>query len=146
MQTHDTLRHPTGILEVRVFRHGQLIDSWRDENMILAAASDAVARLVGGDGSAKVIEKIGFGTNGNGPTPSDTDLTSPYFKAVSGHAYPAAGKVRFDWTLGNSEANGKVIRELALVCSDGSLFSRKTRGAIEKAIDISLSGSWTITF
>jgi len=135
-----------GMFEVRVYRTGTLVEEYRDNNMILNMAKDALARLIAGAGAGKVISKIGFGANGVGPSPDDTALTAPFAKAVSGITYPVPGQVRFAWTLATTEANGMVIREFGLICSDGTLFARKTRGAIEKAADISLDGSWTIIF
>ena len=52
----------------------------------------------------------------------------------------------FSFTIGKAEANGKKIREFGLLCSDGTLFARKTRGVIEKADDIEIVGTWTIIF
>ncbi len=52
----------------------------------------------------------------------------------------------FAFTLNTGEANGKTIQEFGLLCSDGTLFARKTRGGIVKADDISIAGTWTIKF
>jgi hypothetical protein len=135
-----------GMFELRVFRDGQVIEEYSDENMIVNAAKDALARLIGGDGTGKTITGIGFGTNGSGPTPADTALTGAFIKTLSGRSYPQTGQVRFTWSLATTEANGMSVREFGLICSDNTIFARKTRGAIEKANDISLEGSWTIIF
>lgn len=135
-----------GSFEIRVYKAGQEIEHYCDPNMIMASARDALARLIGGDGSGKTVTRIGVGTNGNGPSVDDTGLTSAYTKAVAGHTYPATGEVAFAFTLGTGEANGKTIKEFGLLCSDGTLFARKTRGAIVKADDIEITGSWTIKF
>ena len=133
-----------GSFEIRVFKAGRELEHYHDDNMIMASARDALARLIGGDGSGKTVTKIGVGTNGNGPTPNDKGLTSAYSKAVAGCTYPATGEARFSFTIGAGEANGKSIREFGLLCSDGTLFARKTRGVIEKADDIEITGTWTI--
>jgi hypothetical protein len=135
-----------GVLDVRVFRDGLEIEHYRDENMIMASARDALARLVGGDGAGKTVTRIGVGTNGNGPSPGDTDLTNAHVKNLAGRSYPATGEVSFSFSIAVGEANGKAIRESGLICGDGSLFARKTRGAIEKADDIQITGTWTIQF
>lgn len=135
-----------GVFVLRVWRDGQIVEEHTDPNMIMTAAKDALARLIGGDGAGKTVTKIGFGTNGNGPTPNDTALTSAFVKTVTGHEYPATGQVRFNWRLDTSEANGKGIREFGLITADDAIFARKTRAVIEKADDISLDGSWTIIF
>lgn len=135
-----------GDFELRIFRDGKLEESYRDHNMIMTVARTALASLLGGDGKGKTITSIGVGTDGNGPTPSDTELKNAYIKNISGHSYPAAGRVRFAFTIGKGEANGKQLREFGLICSDGTLFARKVRGVIEKADDIEIVGTWTIIF
>lgn len=135
-----------GVFEMKIYKAGILIEKYVDENMIMNVAKGALAKLIAGDGLNKVITKIGFGTNGSGPTPDDTGLTDAYVKPLSGHSYPQVNQVKFTWSLLTTEANGKQIREVGLICSDNTLFARKTRGVIEKADDISLDGSWTIIF
>ena len=135
-----------GIFDIRVIKAGREIEHYRDENMIMSSARDALARLIGGAGSGTTVTKIGVGTNGNGPTPDDKGLTGAYSKPVSGCTYPATGEACFAFTIGAGEANGKSIREFGLLCSDGTLFARKTRGVIEKADDIEITGTWTIKF
>lgn len=146
MNLSDTPPPPRGVLHVQVYRHGALIDEFEDDNLIVNGARDALAQLIGGDGAGKTVAQIGFGTSGDGPSPDDAALTGAYVKNLSGRTYPAPGQVEFSWSLATSEANGKAIREFGLICTDGSLFSRKVRGVIEKENDISLSGTWTITF
>jgi len=131
-----------GIFELTVYKNGQPVEKYKDENMIMNIAKEALAKLIGGDGSGKTITKIGFGTNGSGPTPADTT----YIKNITSKTYPQVNQVKFTWSLATSEANGKSIREFGLICSDNTLFARKTRGVIEKSNDISLEGSWTIIF
>lgn len=135
-----------GDFRLRIYRNGVLVEEQHDPNMIMNVAKDAMAKLIGGSGTGKTITKIGFGTSSTGPTPTDTALANSYSKAVSAVAYPTTGQVAFSWTLGTSEANGKAIAELGLVCSDGTLFARKVRGVINKDADLSLEGTWTIIF
>jgi len=135
-----------GTLRLKVIKNGVVIEEYEDSNMIMNVAKDAMAHLIGGAGSGKTITKIGFGTNGNGPSPADTGLTSSYSKNVASVSYPATGQVQFNWLLATTEANGMSIKEFGLICGDTTLFARKTRGAIEKQDDISLDGSWTIIF
>jgi hypothetical protein len=135
-----------GIFELRIIKNGTVIEQYKDENMIMNVAKDALAKLIGGDGSGKAVTKIGFGTNGSGPTPDDTALTNAHVKSISSRSYPQVGQVRFNFNLATTEANEKTIREFGLICSDNTLFARKTRGAIEKSSDIAFEGSWTIIF
>ena len=77
-----------GSFEIRVFKAGREVEHYRDENMIMAQARNALARLIGGDGSGKTVTKIGVGTNGDGPTPDDTGLRDAYAHAPRGpHAF-----------------------------------------------------------
>lgn len=138
----------TGTLEVAVVRKsdGLLVDWWKDENLIVNSAREMLARLIAGDGTGDNITDIGFGIGSASATPNDTGLTSAHWRPVSGHSYPAPGKVQFSFALSTTEANGLTIREFGLRTASGELFSRKVRGGIEKNSDISLEGTWTITF
>jgi len=135
-----------GCLNVLIYRDGVITDAWEDENMILTSARSALAALVAGAGAGKVVSRIGFGINGAEPAPDDAEIQDACIKSLEAVTYPSPSQVRFAWSLGGSEANGKAIAEFALICADGKLFSRKARGAIRKESDISLSGAWTITF
>jgi hypothetical protein len=146
MQLADRAR-PQGILHYTVRRRGVVVEVVHEENLIVNVGRNALARLLGGDGPGKVVTQIGFGTNGASPLPGDTALTNPYTKDLDGHSYPLTGQVQFDWSLGNLEATGLAIIEMALICSDGSMFSHKARsGAIAKDTDVDLDGTWTILF
>lgn len=57
-----------GIFEMKIYKAGKLIEEYKDTNMIMNVAKEALAKLIGGDGSGKVITKIGFGTNGSAYT------------------------------------------------------------------------------
>jgi hypothetical protein len=130
-----------------IYRRGVLIEAYDEHNLIVNGARTVMAHLVAGDGSGKPINRIAFGTNGAVPSPSNTTITAAFTKAVTGVTYPAVGQVQINWNLLISEANGKGIMEFGLLCSDGTLFARKTRvKAIEKDSDISLEGQWIITF
>lgn len=139
---------PSGTLEVAAIRAstGLLVDYWKDENLIVSGAREMLARLISGDGAGDSIAHIGFGTGSAPATPNDTGLTAAHWRPLSGHSYPAPGKVQFSFALSTTEANGLTIREFGLRTSSGALFSRKVRGGIEKNNDISLEGTWTITF
>lgn len=146
MQIEDTttLR---GDLQVTIrSRTKGVIERFEEKNMIVNAAKTTLAQLIAGDAAAKSITHIGFGTGSAAATPTDTSLTNAFWRPISSFSYPKAGQVKFNFILATTEANGKTIREFGLRTSTGQLFSRKVRGAIEKNDDISLEGSWTITF
>lgn len=151
MNQQITLKDDTplrGIFELRIYRNGQLVEEYLDDNLILGRMKDVMARLIGGDPAyaGMTINRISFGTNGTAPAPGDNAVTSPFTKNVGAPTYPAAGRVAFPFSLGTGEANGKAIREFALMLSDGTYAARKVRGVIEKDADLSFSGTWTILF
>lgn len=141
---HGAMR---GILKVRVFKNGKLIDEFEERNLIVNAARVQMAHLIAGDTAERSIKFISFGTSGTAPQATDTAITNPYPKPVSGFSYPAMGQCQIDWSLTTAEANGKAIMEFGLLTEDGSLFCRRVRTTpINKESDISLEGTWTIIF
>jgi hypothetical protein len=136
-----------GILEVRVFKDGKLVDRFEERNLIVNAARVQMAHLIAGDVGERSIKFISFGTSGGTPQPSDTTITNAYTKEVSGFEYPAMGQCQVNWELSTSEANGKAIMEFGLLTEDETLFCRRVRTTpINKEADISLEGTWTIIF
>jgi hypothetical protein len=137
----------SGRLRIEVFRRGELERVIEDDNLVVNAAKNQLARLIGGDTAGRSIATIGFGEGADAADPDDTGLApGAYTKPVASVSYPATGHAAFSWALAEGEANGMGITELGLVCADGVLFSRKVRAAINKDADISLSGTWTIIF
>ena len=106
MHLEDKENLPTGTLEVAVFKKGLLYDFWRDENLVVNAARAMLAQLVAGDSAGSAITKIGFGVGSTPADPDETSLSSAYVRNLTGHSYPEAGKVRFEFALNISEANG----------------------------------------
>lgn len=139
-----------GVLAYRVRRRGVVVEVVLEDNMVMNLPRITLAQLMAGDGPAPAaINRIGFGTDGTASDGDELVLTTPFIKALGGHSYPAGtvGKVEFAWSLGPTEANGTAIREFGLICTDDTLFSRRTRaGAIEKDQDVDLEGTWTILF
>lgn len=137
----------TGVLEIKIFRKGELVEKWESENLVVDAGRTIMAKLVGGQ-TGLHISKVAFGSNGSDPAPGDTTIQNAFTKAVSAVSYPATSQVKFDFILLESEANGLSIREFGLICVDNTLFARRTRGGkvIDKASDFSIQGQWTIFF
>ncbi|HCE08616.1 MAG TPA: hypothetical protein DEQ40_08450, partial [Oxalobacteraceae bacterium] len=74
-------------------------------------------------------------------------ITSPFTKALDSVTYPASNQVQFNFSLATTEDNGVAIMEFGLLNGLGALYARIVRSsALNKASDISLSGSWTISF
>jgi hypothetical protein len=152
MKIGEHIPMPTGTLRLNVFKHdrpdgpGRLIDSIVERNLIVDGAKNILSALLGAGTSAKIVTKIGFGTDGTAPTGSNTGLTGAYVKSLGTPTYPA-GAVTFPFTLGTSEANGINIIEFGLLTTDNTLFSRRVRSsAIAKDNTLSFTGTWTIQF
>lgn len=136
-----------GCFRIQVYRRGILAEEYEDHNLIVNGAKTAMARLVAGQGTGKSINRIAFGTSLNVPTPNDTAIISAFIKPVSGFLYPGYNQIEFDWSLATTEANGKAISEFGLLCTDGTLFARKTRiQPLNKDSDIALEGQWILIF
>lgn len=147
LRLSDDHAAPRGRLRVTVWRNGEVIDEMDEENLIVDISKTIHSRLLGGSTTGKTVTTIGFGTNGTAPVAGNTALTSSYTKALDSVSYPAANQVQFNFSLLSTEANGKDILEFGLLTGDGSLYARRVRsGILSKQSDISLTGSWVITF
>lgn len=135
-----------GIFHAKVYRNGKLIEEITEENLIVTQGKSSLAHLLGSDVTGLSVTKIGVGTGTTPPAVGDTTITNVLTKNLDSHNYPAANQVAFVWSLGTSEANGSPLTEFALISTNGNLFARRTRAAINKASDISIDGTWTIIF
>lgn len=146
-----------GIFRMRVYKGGELVETFEDHNLIVDGAREQMAHLVAGETTGRKITAVAFGTNGDVPTVDDEEITDAYVKAVDGHSFtipedwpfdtPEKGVVIFNWNLGLGEANGKEILEFGLLTEDRTLFARRIRTkALNKESDILLEGEWVITF
>lgn len=138
---------PHGRLRITVWRGDEIIEEMDEQNLIVDVSKTIHSRLIGGSTTGKTVTTIGFGTSGTAPVAGNTALTSAFTKAVDSVTYPASNQVQFNFSLGSTEANGKDILEFGLLTGDGSLYARRVRsGVLSKQSDISLTGSWVITF
>jgi hypothetical protein len=136
-----------GVFNLRIYRHGKLVETYRDNNLIVDNAREVAARLISGAGAGRNITSIAFGASGSTPQPGDTAITEAYTKGVESVSYPAAGHAEFRWNLLTAEANGLDIFEFGLICGDGTLYARKVRDrAFPKNADFALEGEWIIIF
>ena len=134
-----------GILTIKVFKKGVLIQEIVENNLIVNGARNQVARLIAGNVTGRSINRIAFGTNGADPEATDTAITNQFARAVKGFSYPAMGQVQIDWDLPVTENNGMAIMEFGLLTTDNTLFARRVRqDPIFKEADISLEGYWVI--
>lgn len=143
----DRVVSARGFLDYVVWRRGQIIECVREENLVVDTSKLMLSRLLGGDVTNRSVTQIGVGTNGTAPVGGNTALTSQFAKAIDGHSYPTSSSINFAFSLGAGDANGMAILEFGLLAADGTLFSRKTRAsALNKASDITVSGTWLIQF
>ncbi|MBF6569055.1 MAG: hypothetical protein IVW54_09280 [Candidatus Binataceae bacterium] len=157
-------RRPTGIVGIRIFRHGMLIGTHDSPNLFVNAGLPALAALLAGDTAGQSATAIGFGSGSNAPALTDTGLSSPaYYKALDSHAEngtnPGSGSVQLNWSLvaADSGAQGITIQELGLFANPTAvalpgtnsptiLLARKTISPITFSSGMSLTGTWTLTF
>ncbi|HKT53688.1 MAG TPA: hypothetical protein VJP88_04510 [Caulobacteraceae bacterium] len=149
MRFSDVLEPPRGhfILEVR--RKGIIVPELCMDrpNLIVNGSKQVHAKLLGGSVTNQSVTTIGYGTNGTAPTTGDTALTAAFTKAVDSTTYPASNQVQFAFSLASTEDNGAAIMEFGLLTAGGTLYARVTRSvALNKASDISFSGTWAINF
>ena len=138
---------PVGFLSLDVFRRGKLIEIYRGQNLVVDTYKLLHARLIGGDVTDRSVTQIGFGTNGTAPAAGNTALTGAFIKDVDTITFPQTNQVQFNFSLGTGEANGLAILEFGLITENGTLYARRVRSAaLNKASDITLNGSWLITF
>lgn len=140
-------RPPSGHFLLHVYQDGELIETFEEKNVIVDLSKQIHAKLLGGSVSGQSVTQIGFGTSGAAASAGNTSLTGSFTKAVDSVTYPAANQVQFNYSLAAGENNGMAILEFGLITAAGTLYARKIRAsALNKASDIALSGSWTITF
>ena len=144
----DTIGNLKGLfyLEVICAKTGEILEKYTDNNLVVNGGRNAVVSLLGAGGTAKQLTKLSVGTNGTAPVGTDSAITGAFTKSLGTVSYPTISSVRFDFQLGAADANGIGIREFGIVCTDNTLFARKTRELINKNADIILNGSWTISF
>jgi hypothetical protein len=152
LSLRDSLREPVGRLKYDVFRRGELIEQFDERNLIVIGSQPTHAALLGGNVANNSVTQIGFGTNATAAAFGNTSLSGPpYLKNVDGASYPASNEVQFAFSLGlaggDASAYGLAISEFGLLTTAGVLYARRVRSApLNFASDISIQGTWTISF
>lgn len=145
MKGTDVLK-PKGILQYRIWRGTELLFEETGYNLVVGGGRDAIAKLIGGDGTDKQITKFAVGTGSTAPVDGDVALTDEFVKAINNVTYPVNGTAQVEFSLEVGEANGKAITEFGLYCEDDTLFSRKVVPTINKTVDIRIEATWKIIF
>ena len=145
----DPAKAPSGHFLLTVRRKGLIVPELcvDEPNLIVDVSKTVHARLLGGDVANRSITQIGYGTSGTAPAAGNTGLTGAFLKAVDSVSYPTSSQVSFAFSLASGENNGMAILEFGLFTAGGALYARKVRSvALNKASDLTLSGTWTISF
>ena len=147
MKLSDFSQAPSGLFLLNVFRRGKLIEVFEEKNLIVNNSKQIHANLLGGNTANQSLTQIAYGTNSTAASATDTAITAPYYKPFDSVTYPASNQVQFNFSLGTTEDNGVTIWEFGLLTPTNVLYARKVRSAgLAKASDLSLTGSWTISF
>lgn len=143
----DSFLAPRGHFLLKVYRGSELVDVVDKPNLIVDGSKQIHAKLLGGTFTNNNVTTIGFGTNGAAPAGGNTSLTGAYTKALDSVTFPASNQVAFNFSLAAIENNGMAILEFGLLTGASALYARVVRSsALNKASDISIAGSWTISF
>lgn len=154
------MKRPKGIVRVRMMVRGRVIHDVAGRNLFVNAGRPALAALLGGDTTGEFGAAIGIGSGLAAPTITDTALTAPaYYKALDGHSEDGNGSVTFNWSITSADtgAQGITIQELALFANHANaglpgtiaptpMLARKTIAPIVFGPNMSISGTWTLTF
>ena len=143
MKERDRLDHMRGAVVLKIYRNGILEEEDSDHNLIVTAGRSKLAKLLGG-GYTGAINRVGVGTGSTPAADGDKGLTNAVYIPISSTEYGEA-KVRFNFIIGSSDANGMDIVELGLFFADGTIFSRRVRkSVIGKEDDLQITGYWEI--
>ena len=148
---HDHLNNISGSINLNIYKNGELIDIYNDHNLVVNGGRKRLAQLAAGL-STDYITMIGVGSGETQENEFDASLTDQQLFEIQGFDDTPAVTldgldVIFAFHIKQSEANGLMIHELGLFCSDGVMFSHRVRrGGIFKEEDIELKGTWTLHF
>lgn len=152
MVFEDAPQKTRGEFHIEVRRKGKLIDEFHDHNLVVNGGRCRLAELVTGK-STKCITHIGIGSGSEPEDENDTELVEQQLFELSATSVDGRD-AKFEFIIGEDEANGLDIREFGLFCSDGTMFSHRVRrneetgkvSVIGKDVDIELRGYWILHF
>ena len=146
LQFQDAVAPCKGEFHIDVLKGGRLIDEIHDHNLVVDVGRIRLAELAAGTKANKHITQIGLGSGSETEDASDIALTNQILLPLS-NVTVTGRDVRFDFFIDTDEANGLMVHEFGLFCSDGTMFSHRVRaGVIEKENDIQLKGYWILHF
>jgi hypothetical protein len=148
MRAVEQMRRPVvGLFRVWARRGGELLYHCAEPNLVVDAIDDVLPRCAVGSVS---INTIGIGSDNTAPAAGDTELTDEWTRTVQSVDHPATNKVRFTWTIFESEGPSPdmTVREFGLFASDGTLCARKVLAGpgVLKEAGVQLEGDWTLAW
>lgn len=130
-----------GVLTITAFLKGKEV--WKKSEHNLIVTSGYLALLSGLAGTAnKYISKVQIGTNSAAPALTDATITNPVDLAITKN--PSSSKLTITFSIGEMVGNNTTFSEFGLICSDGTLFARKTWPPFLKIQDLTIDGTWEI--
>ena len=145
MLAFEDIQQCRGEYHIEIRRDGMVIEPFGDPNLVVNSGRVRLAELASGK-SDRYITQIGLGTGSAAEAEEDAELENQMLFPLS--AVSVDGRdARFDFVIGENDANGLAIREFGLFCSDNTMFTHRVRrGVIEKENDIELHGYWILHF
>ena len=152
----DTPESVRGEFGLQVLKNGKPVEEIADHNLVVHTGRVRLAELAAGLSGAH-ISYIGIGSGTEKEKESDTGLTEQQLFAIK-KASVTGRDARFDFEIGESQANGLSIREFGLFCTDKTMFSHRVRIrvneetheekvlTIDKDMDIKIVGYWILHF
>jgi hypothetical protein len=140
-----------GVLQVKVIRGGEVIESYADRNLIVNSGFNLVQQLLSSAAADKHITKLRIGEFAEGdpaePDAAWTDIPNEILtKSIGSVSFPSARSVSFNTEINGSEANDTEIAHFGLLSEDETLFAAKVRAPIAKTSDIVIQTTWIIHF
>ena len=144
IQMKDQAHEMHGTVHLEIYKKGKLVNEETEHNLIVKVGRTQLAKLLGG-GYTGHITQVGVGTGASAAADTDTTLTNAVLVPIKSASYSEA-KVRFNFEIGTSQANGVQIREFGLFFADKTMFAHRVRkSVIGKEDDIKITGSWDIS-
>lgn len=152
----DRAESVKGEFAIGIYRQGRLVREWSDHNLVVLSGRHRLAEMAAGK-STSHITYIGVGSGREKEKDADTSLTEQQLFPVA-ESTVTDQDARFDFVIGEDQANGLSIREFGLFCTDETMFSHRVRIhvdedtkeekvlTIDKESDIEIRGYWIIHF
>lgn len=152
----DKAESVRGDFALGIYRHGKLVQEYSDHNLVVFSGRHRLAEMAAGK-STSHISYIGVGSGNEKEKDEDTSLVEQQLFPVTA-ATVTDQDARFDFVIGEDQANGLSIREFGLFCTDKTMFSHRVRIhvdpdtheekvlTIDKESDIEIRGYWIIHF